>query len=359
MNGRRNWIVTMIATVGISVSPLFVATAIAQQVASGNAPIADKQTADAVLNRKISVKLTNVSLDHALQTIAANAGVSVLYRNEIIAPYRKTITLQATNESLRAIFQRILSGTSLQIVVHTKTRLLVVDGTGTTNATTNLGRQDTSGAISGVVIDSATQKRIRGATVVVNGTKRAASTDENGAFRIPNLRAGNYVLSVRLLGYASQTVSIVIANGEITSVRVMLRQSSTTLSEVVTTANESQRRGEISNEVVRIDADKVMEQAPIRTVADLIVAAQVPGVTVTKSSGELSAPKRIRIGGVGSISQNNDPVVIVDNVWIHSPFSTSEIASVGSPNRPSPLDAIDPSTIETIEIAHEGLSLVR
>lgn len=71
----------------------------------------------------------------------------------------------------------------------------------------------------------------------------------------------------------------------------------------------------------------------------MLEAAQVPGVLVTRAGGDPGAPSRIRIRGIGSISQSNDPVMILDGVWIDA-----------SSDGPSRLDDIDPASIETIEI---------
>ncbi len=297
----------------------------------------------------VTVTLNRVTLDSAFKALSQMSGVAIVYSPDVI-PLDRMVTLNVKNSTVMQALSQLLAGTNVIARVIGDTRIALVPAP--ENAQKGKQVERNSGAISGFVVDSTTQKRIRGVTIVLTGTKRATSTDENGGFRLTNVPAGEYTLTVRLLGYTSRTIAVTVDSGKTATVRVSLRQSSTTLSEVVTTATESQRRGEISNEVVRIDADKLMQQAPIRSVTDLLVAAQVPGLIVSQSSGELNAPKRVRIGGVGSISQNNDPVVIVDNVWIRSPFSTRDIQqSLDTTKfRPSPLDAIDPATIETIEI---------
>ena len=89
--------------------------------------------------------------------------------------------------------------------------------------------------------------------------------------------------------------------------------------------------------------------------SDLLRYAQVPGVQVTTASGEPGAPTRVTMRGIRSISQNTDPAIIVDGVWVLSSDTILNLAGgggYGSGTRftPSPLDRIDPLSIESIEV---------
>ncbi len=309
-----------------------------------------------ILSRRISVNLDEVTIARALSIAAESANVRIIFNDKYLDSFKSRVNLELSNTPLSTVFEKILTGTNLQAVASTPTTIVVRP-----RATNITPGKDTSvkasGIITGQVVDSATRKPISGATVVIVESQRAASTNEDGVYRFTNVPVGAHTLSVRLLGYRSQMVSAEISNDNQAAHRmVSLSRSSTTLTEVVTTATGSQRRAEISNDVVVINADKLTQAAPVRDVTDLLVAAQVPGMTIQRTSGQPGAPSRIRLGGVGSISQNNDPVVIVDGVWIKSAFSTEEIqrrfprGGMNGSLMPSRLDEIDPATIETIEI---------
>jgi TonB-dependent SusC/RagA subfamily outer membrane receptor len=130
-----------------------------------------------------------------------------------------------------------------------------------------------------------------------------------------------------------------------------------------------QRKIEVGNDITTINVDSVMKVAPISSVTDLL-ETRVPGLTVLHSSGVPGDPSRIRLRGSRSITGNNDPIVIVDGVRVYASQSDSRNSSlapaaVGGTNlasdrrgstpagqyaAPSPLDQIDPNSIESIEV---------
>lgn len=201
--------------------------------------------------------------------------------------------------------------------------------------------QQGKGTVSGTVVDSSSGKPVQGVAVHLIGGDVRAITDENGVFTLQGVLLGERSISFRLLGYASVQRSVKIAGGSGAVLKVMLRPTATTLGEIVTTATGQQRRVEIPSDIVKINAEQMRERAPVRTVTDMLEAAQVPGVLVTRASGEPGAPTRIRMRGIGSIAQSNDPVIIVDGMWING--TSNAQGSRG-------IDDIDPETIETIEI---------
>lgn len=193
--------------------------------------------------------------------------------------------------------------------------------------------------VTGRVVDSVSRKGLAGVMITATGTNARSITQADGSFDLRIVQNVDKFLSVRLLGYRSKQFNISESSNGRKNVTLDIAQSVTALNEVVTTATGSQRRVEVPNDIVRIDADKIIQRAPVQSVSDLLEAAQIPGVLVTRGSGDPGAPTKIRIRGIKSISQSNDPVVIVDGNWID--------ASMGKPSR---IDDIDPSTIETIEI---------
>ena len=62
----------------------------------------------------------------------------------------------------------------------------------------------TTGKIQGVVRDAQTGETLPGANVVLEGTKRGATTDVNGFYIILLVDPGSYAMSASLIGYDAQ-----------------------------------------------------------------------------------------------------------------------------------------------------------
>lgn len=64
--------------------------------------------------------------------------------------------------------------------------------------------------IAGIVRNAFTSKPIRGIEVVIEGTEKLASSDNEGYFFFENLRSGNYSLQFRRYGYHDQTCNVLV-----------------------------------------------------------------------------------------------------------------------------------------------------
>ena len=224
------------------------------------------------------------------------------------------------------------------------------------------------GMIAGRVTDSATGAGLGGASVRVAGTKLSSVTSDSGNFTLRDVPAGEQVLTVRLFGYKPVDRQVTVVDSQRTVVRIAMASVPTVLSGVVTTATGMQRKIEVGNDITTLNVDSIMQVAPVNTVADLL-ETRVPGLTVLHTSGDPGAPSRLRLRGVGSITGNNDPIVIVDGIRVYASqsdtrndnlaknpdYSGASSASVGgfhttNFSAPSPIDQIDPSTIASIEV---------
>lgn len=301
------------------------------QSAGSKSPVTSERLS--VLAKKVTVNMKDRSLRSVLAEIDRQVGGLGLSYAPATVPLERVTTLIVTNVTAREALASALAGTSLRIEEGPQGQVLLLQSQG--NAT---ARQVT-GTVRGIVTDSATRQPLSGVNVSVMGTKLSAVTDKAGTFSIAGVSPGSNSVNARIPGYQPKTLTITVSSDRITAVDIRLGQSTTTLSEVVTTVTGVQRRVEVATDIVKIDADKVRERAPVRNVVDLIEAAQVPGIVIARGGGDPGSPSRIRIRGLGSISQSNDPVMIIDGVWIDATVS-----------RPSRFDDLDPASIETIEI---------
>ena len=73
--------------------------------------------------------------------------------------------------------------------------------------------QETTGKITGKVVDGMTKEPIVGANVVVAGTTLGSSTDIEGRFFIRGVPIGTYSVRVSAIGYLAATITDVVVNG--------------------------------------------------------------------------------------------------------------------------------------------------
>lgn len=180
----------------------------------------------------------------------------------------------------------------------------------------------------GVVVDEYGEPVI-GATVVLKGKESTGSiTDINGSFTV-TAEAGT-TLVISYIGYGDQEVKIQ------PSLRVVLKEESTALSDVVVIGYGTQKKSVVTASIAKVSSDDLASTAPVRM--DNALKGLAAGVTVTSSSGQPGEAAQIRIRGVGTIN-DSDPLYIVDGMPIEDGF-----------------DYVNPTDIESIEVLKDAAS---
>lgn len=300
----------------------------------------------------ITLSVQDSSLRWVLNAIARQAKLSLVF-NEKSAPLDRPVTAKFANVAVRDAFTRVLTGTSLVATFASDGETVIIRAN-----TAAKGSQQQAGAVMGRVIDSVGRKGVPGATVTIVELKKSAVTGERGEYFIPSIPDGSYKVSVKLLGYRTETQSVKV-NGDTVRADFLMATTATALTEVVTTVTGEQRKLEIGNAIASINVDSVMQVAPVTSLTDLL-ATRVPGLVVQRSSGQPGDPSRLRLRGPGSVYGSNDMIVVVDGIRIDgqsSPFSatarglgSSDMAGSGQYLASSAFDQIDPNSIETLTV---------
>lgn len=303
----------------------------------------------------LTLDLRDVTLRSALESIRKASGVKLLYGDRVV-PLERKVTALLKNVSVLDALEIVLKGTGVIAKLAEDGQIVLVKAE-SPGSKDSASKQTAAGVIEGHVIDNSTREPLSQATVSVQPGSYGTQTNVRGTYRITGLPPGSYKLTVRILGYQTSVRDITIRASESTTEDFALVSVASRLTEVVTTATGKQRRLEVGNDIVKLNPTEIMERAPARSVTDILRFAQIPGVNVITANGEPGAPTKILMRGIGSISQSTDPAIIVDGIWIDSRASDSSIinkaygtSSTRTRYTPSPLDNIDPSTIESMEI---------
>ncbi len=148
----------------------------------------------AELDRRVSLTLIGVPLGAAIEAIAARAGLDVTYATES-APLGARVSMKADDVTVAAALAWVLGDAPLDVLVGDGGRLTLVSRASATDA-------DSSGVISGSLVDQDTGEPVPYATVTLVGTDRSRFVDASGHFRLARLTPRRYALRARQIGYA-------------------------------------------------------------------------------------------------------------------------------------------------------------
>ncbi len=202
-------------------------------------------------------------------------------------------------------------------------------------------------AITGRVIDRATQQPVSSAQVQIVGTQRGARTAEDGTYRIPNAPTGTFEVRAMRIGYTFSGQTVNVGTDATAVANFSLAPSATSLDEVVVSATgETQRRRESGVSTARIDTSRV-RMANVQNFSD-VLSSRAAGVVVQQAGGETGGSSRVRIRGSNSIQLSNDPLLIIDGVRVNNNANSSAIGTGGQ--TPSRFNDINPEDIENVEV---------
>jgi iron complex outermembrane receptor protein len=217
-----------------------------------------------------------------------------------------------------------------------------------------LAAQTQTGNISGRVADATTADVVVGASVLLEGTRRATNTGSDGTFLLTDVPAGTHFVTARLIGYGPQTQEVTVRAGQTTTVEFVLPRQAVVMDEIVVTGYGSQRRAAITGSVATVNADQA--NVGVTTNADDLIKGRVAGVNITQNSGEPGAAVQIRIRGGTSINASNDPLYVIDGVAIQN--LSTEAGGIGIGGDPpldrNPLNLLNPSDIQSITVLKDA-----
>lgn len=171
--------------------------------------------------------------------------------------------------------------------------------------------------IKGKVTSAEDGSALPGASVLVKGTTVATVTDAEGNYSI-NVPNGATTLVVNYVGM--QSVEIALAGQ--TVIDVSLKAEVTNVDEVIVTAlGISKERKALGYSVQDVKGDDINKTPTLNMVNSL--NGRVAGVQVINSSGTAGSSSFITIRGNNSLTGNNQPLFVVDEVPIDNSMNYS------------------------------------
>lgn len=186
---------------------------------------------------------------------------------------------------------------------------------------------------------------ITGASVIVKNTQQGTTTDLDGNFSLPNVKAGE-VIQVSFIGFKTVQATW---NGKV--LNIVLHDDSEVLNEVVVTALGIKREAKsLAYSAQTVGGKDVNEIKNINMINSL--QGKSAGLSITPNSTGAGGASKIQFRGSKSISGSNQPLVVVDGVPLMMNISDAQISGNygGQRDGGDALSQINPDDIAQITL---------
>ncbi|MGM8360613.1 TonB-dependent receptor [Flavobacterium sp. ARAG 55.4] len=277
-------------------------------------------------NTKLTLNVTNTSVEQLFNKIESVSEYRFLFESSLIDLDRK-VSLNVEKKKITEILEKVFKGTDIVYTINDRQILLVKKKEQLVpvkmNTVVKTADEQDAISVSGVVKDE-NNMPMPGLGVVVKGTSVSTSTDMDGNFKLNSI-SPNATLVFSYIGYKDQVVEV----KNRTVINVSMQVDISELNEIVVNYGYGKvRKADMTGATASITS-KELSKIPVTNAAEAL-KGRLPGVNVTSADGEPGASIRIRVRGGTSISQNNDPLFIVDGLIVGSidNIPVNDIASI-------------------------------
>lgn len=263
---------------------------------------------------ELSLDLKSTSIKEVCETIEKRSDYRFIFAGNAKIIINKKVDLSANSQNIEEILDKILSNTGLsysildnQIVIYRDEAKVSTKKVET--VLSNLKVEQQKYIVRGKVIELSTGEPLPGASVVLKNAAIGTSTEIDGSYQleIPHNSINTLVFS--FLGMKTQEILI----GDRSIINVQMEPDITELSEIVAVGYGSQRKANLTGAVSTVQLNDAEGRAI--TTASQLLQGKVAGMNIIQNSGRPGDDaSTIRIRGISSIDNNNEPLVIIDGV---------------------------------------------
>ena len=300
-----------------------------QQVASRNAEAT-------VLARRVTVSLTQVSLEVALRAIARSSDVRAQYEISVVTAVKTPVSVSVKNVPLGEVLAHVLVQTGLEVTPLGSDAILIA-------------RRETdsvsTGTVMGHIVEAQTARPLVGVTVTLDDASRGVLTDASGRFSVSGVSAGTHRVHARLIGYARQAKEVSVSEGTTTTADFVLTAHTNTLDQVVVTGTVIPTELKAVPTAITVITAKQLEERGI-THIDQLFRGDVPGVFAASMGTQSDA----KLGEVTMFSRGASGITFMSQGILRSTNPIKTYVDGVEMVDPKYLSHIDPKSIERIEI---------
>lgn len=293
-------------------------------------------SAQTLTDVNVSIGVKKGTLRSAFSQIEKQTDFRFAYRNELISMFRN-LNVDMETRSVKSTLDELLKGTGLRYKQLNNSIIIFKEV-----APQQEGQiQDI--AINGQVTDE-NNLPLPGVSVRIKGTSKATTTNYEGKYTI-QVADENAILVFSYIGYI--TAEAQVKSGSVTNIK--LKPDVGTLDAVVVIGYGTTTKRNNTGSVASITSKDIANQP----ISDPLAALQgrVAGLDITGTSGYPGSGYDVKIRGISSINAGVSPLYIVDGI----PFVSATLDQfTGANGNTSPLNSINPSDIERIDILKDA-----
>lgn len=248
---------------------------------------------------KLTLNMNNTSIKEVLLEIENSSEFFFLYNNNLI-DVEKKVSLKTNQEKITIVLDKLFEGQ--EVIYSIMDRQIIISP-----KDINKSIRFSQPQIKGKVTDEFGEP-LPGASIVIKGTAIGTVTDVNGNYALSAV--SDDVLMFSFIGMITQEVLV----GNQTSIDISMQADAIGLEEVVAVGYGTQKKINLTGAVNVVDGEVLAN----RSSANLgqVIQGTVPNLSVSYNSygGEPGSSPNLNIRGIGSLTGNDAPYVLVDGV---------------------------------------------
>lgn len=284
-----------------------------------------------VKSQDITLNVRNAPLDKVFREIKKQTGYTFMYTETMLRETRK-VSMNVKNSTLQEVLDICFNQQPFTYMIVDKTVVVQPKETPVDNTNNNVVQPPPPVEIHGRVINQQGEP-LQNVSVLIAGTVTGTTTNPDGRFTINAPDNKNVILEISSVGYQTKRINV----GKQTELTITLELEVSGLSDIVVVGYGTQKKANLTGAVASISSD-VLENKPLPNVGEVLRGVS-PNLNIDLGAygAEPGAKLSFNIRGIGSISGNSAPLILVDGVEMD-------------------INNLDPGTIESISVLKDASS---
>lgn len=261
------------------------------------------------LAQRVTISKSNVRLDRIFSEIKQQTDFVFFYDARVLDG-TKPVSIHVNNETVEQVLKQCLDGQPLDFSIHRKTITIIEKINFLASASSTRAILETSSPVPASIINGTVKDTdghpLAGVSVVVQGTSKGTSTNQEGRFTI-EANQGD-ILEFTIVGYSRQTVVV----GTNHSLNVEMRVEAVAATEIVVVGYGTQKKANLTGAVEQVSGD-VLDNRSIPNVTQGLQGV-IPNLNISLADGKPTRSAEFQVRGVASIGQGGSALVLIDGV---------------------------------------------